>query len=178
MDALLGMVRLLQAMHLRARRNKRGIVFVCALSVIAIGAACEGDPAAPLPRDFVAVGTWGGKNAGMLAEDTVAHVHIGCTYGDIHGRVPLDSGRFDITGSYLLRAYPIAMGPTMPARFTGHVLGRSLIFTVTVTDTVEHTTTTLGPVSVTFGKEPQMGPCPICATPGGRAAAGMLTPAR
>jgi hypothetical protein len=25
---------------------------------------------------------------------------------------------------------------------------------------------TIGPVEVTLGKEPQMGPCPICRTPG------------
>ena len=27
-------------------------------------------------------GTWGGENAGLIAFDTTAHVHIGCTAGD------------------------------------------------------------------------------------------------
>ena len=27
-------------------------------------------------------GTWGGENAGLMAFDTTAHVHIGCTAGD------------------------------------------------------------------------------------------------
>jgi len=41
------------------------------------------------------------------------------------------------------------------------VVGSSLTLTVTLTDT----TVTLGPVLVFFGKEPRMGPCPICRRP-------------
>jgi hypothetical protein len=54
----------------------------------------------------------------MIVGDTAMHLHIGCTFGDVSGRVPLGAnGQFDVAGSYLLRAYPIAVGPTMPARF-------------------------------------------------------------
>lgn len=118
----------------------------------------------------LALGTWGGNDAGVIVSDSLTHVHIGCTYGDIAGRVTLDSaGRFSVAGSYLLRAYPVAVGPTMPARFNGIVAGASLTFTVTVTDTVTNMITTVGPATVVIGQEPQMGPCPICQTPGDQA---------
>lgn len=107
--------------------------------------------------------------AGVIVSDSGAHVHIGCTYGDVTGRVPLDSsGRFNVSGSYVLRAYPIAVGPSLPAQFAGSVVAGTLTLTVTVNDTVMHATTVLGPATVVLGKEPVMGPCPICRTPADR----------
>jgi len=44
------------------------------------------------------------------------------------------------------------------------VVGRGSA-TSTVNDTVEHKSTVLGPVVVTWGTEPKMGPCPICRRP-------------
>lgn len=118
----------------------------------------------------LAIGTWGGDNAGVIVVDSLAHVHVGCTYGDFPGRVALDAaGRFSMAGSYLLRAYPVAVGPTMPAQFSGRLEGTTLTFTVTVTDTIENKVAALGPATVILGKEPRMGPCPICRTPGDRA---------
>lgn len=115
----------------------------------------------------LAVGTWGGDNAGVIVNDTIAHVHVGCTYGDMPGHVSLDStGRFSVSGSYLLRAYPVAVGPTMPAQFAGQVHGTTLTLAVAVNDTVAHQLVVLGPVTVVFGREPRMGPCPICRYPG------------
>jgi hypothetical protein len=117
----------------------------------------------------LAVGTWGGDNTGAIVTDTVAHIHIGCTFGDIPGRVALDAdGRFTTNGSYMLRAYPVAVGPSVPAQFTGRVIGKTLTLSVTVNDTVQKTTMSLGPVSMVLGVEPKMGPCPICRVPGER----------
>ena len=114
-------------------------------------------------KDGLAAGTWGGENAGLIVGDTSVHVHVGCTYGDLPVPVALDAeGRFDAAGSYLLRAYPVADGPTLPARFAGLLRGDRLTLTVTVDDTVEHKTVVLGPVTVAYGKEPRLGPCPIC----------------
>ncbi len=49
------------------------------------------------PKDLA--GTWGGDNAGLIADDTSAHVHIGCTYGNVHQQiVPNADGRFDVPG--------------------------------------------------------------------------------
>jgi hypothetical protein len=141
-----------------------------AMAVIAILiAACSANEPG---ETQLAVGTWGGADAGAIVTDTLAHVHIGCTYGDIPGRVQLDvNGAFNVIGSYLLRAYPIAVGPTMPAEFNGSVKGTTLTLTVIVHDTVNDTTVTKGPVKMTYGKEPSMGPCPICRKPGDRATA-------
>src|SRR2546425_2223547 len=45
-------------------------------------------------------GTWGGENAGLIAFDTTAHVHIGCTAGDTKQAVVADEqGRFDVPRS-------------------------------------------------------------------------------
>ena len=96
-------------------------------------------------------------------------MHVGCTYGDIPGRVVLDSsGRFSAPGSYLLRAYPVAVGPTLPARFAGRVEGGTLTITITVDDTVSNKAVVLGPARAMFGRDPRLGPCPICVAPGSR----------
>jgi hypothetical protein len=113
----------------------------------------------------------------MTVGETGTHVHINCTVGDVPGRIPLDAQRrFDVEGSYLLRAFPVAVGPTMPARFRGRVDGTNATVTVTVNDTVTHKTTVLGPVVVTYGREPEMMPCPICRRPHGKARRGAVVP--
>jgi hypothetical protein len=120
-------------------------------------------------KDGVVVGTWGGDNAGLIAADTSAHVHIACTYGNVHqGIEPDGQGRFDVPGDYVLRAYPVAVGPTLPARFSGTVDGAVMRLAVTVTDTTADTTAHLGPVRLVFGQEPKMQMCPICRRPGER----------
>ena len=109
------------------------------------------------PKDLA--GMWGGENAALIADDSSAHIHIGCTYGDVHQQIiPDRDGRFDVPGEQNITAHPVDRGILHPARFVGRVSGRSLTLTVTLTDT----TVTLGPVQVFFDKEPQMGPCPIC----------------
>jgi hypothetical protein len=112
------------------------------------------------------LGNWGGDSAAMIVGDTATHLHISCTYGDVSGRISVrDNGDFDVHGSYLLRAVPIAVGPTMPARFVGHVDGNTATVVVTVTDTVEKKTVVRGPVTITLGRDPKLMPCPICRRP-------------
>ena len=127
------------------------------------------DAILPPAGDRLAVGTWGGNNAGVIVNHTLAHVHIGCTFGDFTAPISLDqNGRFSVSGSYMLRAYPIAVGPEVPAQLAGVVQGGTLIISVAVNDTVEKKLVALGPATVTFGREPSMGPCPICRKPGMR----------
>ena len=112
----------------------------------------------------VTIGTWGGENVALLVTEDVAHVHIACTLGDFP--VPLeldDQQRFNVTGSYILRAYPVQLGPRLPAQFAGILEGARITFTVAVNDTVEKKLVALGPVTVTFGREPRMQACPICS---------------
>ena len=133
---------------------------VCA-AALALVFSC--DSLGPPPGDSVPLGTWGGENAGMIVGDSGTHVHMGCTIGEIRGRITLDSwGRFDVPGSQNLTAYPVDRGVYLPARFTGVAGTDALNLTVTVNDTTTGRTVVLGPVRLVFGQTPHMGPCPIC----------------
>lgn len=138
-----------------------------ALTAAMVIVACSSSGISPLPLDGkLPLGTWGGDDAGMIVSDTAMHLHVGCTFGDVSGRITLAAnGSFDVQGSYMLRAYPIAVGPSVPARFIGRVDGTVTTVTVTVNDTVQHATVVKGPVILQFGDEPRMGPCPICRRP-------------
>ena len=142
-------------------QNFRAIPLAALTVATLLLANCDSDSVSPPDRDFISIGKWGGDFNGAIVTEAQMHVHIGCTYGDVVGRVPLDpTGKFDVEGSYLLRAYPVAIGPTMPAQFTGTVSGSNLTLIIAVNDTVEKKLHVLGPVTVKFGVEPTMGPCP------------------
>ena len=133
-------------------------------SLVALGACGLSTPLGSI--DELPVGTWGGDNAGLIITETDAHVHVGCTNGNFSVPIALDDeGRFSVPGDYLLRAYPVAIGPTMPAQLAGIVSGNELIMTVAVNDTIEDKLVVLGPVTVRFGEDPEPGPCPICVMP-------------
>jgi hypothetical protein len=135
---------------------------MAALVAASLLGPCEGPTGVV---DGVVTGTWGGENAGLIADDTSAHVHIGCTYGNVHQEIVSDaSGRFDVPGEQNITAHPVDLGVLHPARFSGRVLGGRMTLTVTLTDTA----VTVGPVQLAYGKEPRMGPCPICRRPGER----------
>jgi hypothetical protein len=107
----------------------------------------------------LAAGVWGGDGAGLIADDSSAHVHIRCTYGNVHQEIVADrEGRFDVPGEYNIRAYPVDAGIFHPAQFSGTIQESTMTLLVTLTDTA----VTLGPVTLTYGKQPVMGPCPIC----------------
>lgn len=129
-------------------------------------AGCGESALLPPSNDQLAIGTWGGDNSGVIVTDSAAHVHVGCTFGDMPGDIPLDAtGRFTIDGSYVLRAYPVQVGPRLPAQFSGRVSGGTLTLAIAVNDTVEKKVVALGPITVVYGRQPQMGPCPICRAP-------------
>ena len=144
----------------------RRAVWGMLLGAAATTAACTRNELTPPAGSQIALGTWGGDGAGVIATDSLTHVHIGCSFGDVVGRVVLDAeGRFNVSGSYMLRAYPIAVGPMVPAQFFGRVQGSTLTIAVAVNDTVEKKLVALGPVSVRFDRQPKLGPCPICTVP-------------
>src|SRR2546429_3130034 len=81
-------------------------------------------------------GTWGGENAGLMAFDTTAHVHIGCTAGDTKQAIVADDqGRVDAPGRYNITLYPLALRPVPPAQFTGSVHAHADPLTLALTDT-------------------------------------------
>ena len=149
---------------LTMRLVRRSITTAASAFSLALAAACSSSRASAPPADgLLPLGNWGADGAGMIVSDTAMHLHVGCTYGDASGRIALSStGQFDVAGSYMLRAYPVAVGPSVPARFTGRLDGNTVTVTVTVNDTVEKTTVVKGPVTVVFGAEAKLGPCPIC----------------
>ena len=109
--------------------------------------------------DTLPVGTWGGDDAGLIMRADGAHAHIGCTLGDVAGPIPLDpEGRFDAAGQWNVDAFPVDRGILHPARLSGRTDGRTLMLSVLLTDTGQ----VLGPVRLTFGREPRMQNCPIC----------------
>ena len=138
---------------------------VAAVAAVAVLACAAAVPV--VPADLrIPLGNYGGDSGGMIVGDTAMHLHIGCTFGDVSGRVPVDAnGGFDVAGSYTLRAYPITVGPSVPARFTGTIDGNRVVITATIDDTVEHRTVVHGPVSLTLGEDPRNLPCPICRRP-------------
>jgi hypothetical protein len=137
------------------------------LTILAVLAtSCAESSLLPPSDGQLALGTWGGDNSGVIVTDSAAHVHLGCTFGDMPGNIQLDeSGRFTVDGSYVLQAYPVQVGPSLPAQFSGRVTGRTLTLAIAVNDTVENKVVALGPITVVYGREPEMGPCPICRAP-------------
>lgn len=126
--------------------------------LVVLGPAwCESGPTGVI--DGVVLGLWGGENAALIADDTSAHAHIGCTYGRVHQAIVVDAaGHFEVAGEQNITAHPVDLGIMHPAVFSGRVFHGTMTLTVTLTDTA----VTLGPVQVAFGKDPRMGPCPIC----------------
>ncbi|MFL5483663.1 MAG: hypothetical protein ACJ8AK_15885 [Gemmatimonadaceae bacterium] len=60
--------------------------------------------------------------------------------------------------------YPVDRGILHPAKFSGEINGQTMTLTVMLTDTNR----LLGPVTLIYGNEPKMGPCPICRVPKSR----------
>ena len=121
--------------------------------------ACSAATSTPITD---VIGTWGGDNAGMIVNGNDVHVHIGCTLGDAVGPIhPDEDGHFEVSGTYNVDAYPVNRGITHPATFSGEIDGQTMTLTVSLTDTAR----VLGPVTLVYGKEPTMGPCPICRVP-------------
>ncbi len=146
------------------------------LSLCAVGmalaaaglAACSASSAADDSFGPLAIGTWGSDSGAAIVGDTAVHLHIGCTFGDVSGRiVPGANGHFTVAGTYVLRAYPVLVGPTLPAQFSGQRVGDHVTITVTVNDTTTKQLVVRGPATFTLGAAPRESPCPICRDPFG-----------
>jgi hypothetical protein len=139
------------------------VVALTGLVLVIATAGCGGESPSESLETVLSEGTWGGDDVGLIVNDVVAHVHFGCTFGDFPLPLALDEDdRFNLAGEYLLRAFPVAVGPPLPARLSGVVQGRRITLTVAVNDTVENRLVLLGPATVVYGREAEMGPCPIC----------------
>jgi len=149
------------------QRRTGGATVLALIVGVTLGVAACGGRSVTASTHVLSRGTWGGENAGAIVDDTIVHVHIGCTLGNFPPPAVVDDqGRFSMEGSYTLRAYPVAVGPPLPAVFSGVVNGSQLTLSVAVNDTVEKKLVPLGPVTVVLGREPRMQVCPICRKPG------------
>lgn len=55
-----------------------------AIAIVATGLLTATCDDAFFPADgLLPLGEWGGDNAGVIATDSLTHVHVGCTFGDI-----------------------------------------------------------------------------------------------
>jgi hypothetical protein len=62
---------------------RRACRVAAALAIaVACAVACAEEFPGYGPPSAIPVGTWGGANAGMIVTDTIAHVHLGCTFGN------------------------------------------------------------------------------------------------
>jgi hypothetical protein len=78
-------------------RSGRGLLATLGSMATVAAFACTSNTTAVPADHLVPLGTWGGDSGGLIVGDTSAHLHIGCTFGDISGRVPVsDDGRFDV----------------------------------------------------------------------------------
>ena len=155
----------------RLHLEGRGLAAARRLAPLAavIAVVCSSPGAVAPATGLLSLGNWGGDSAAMIVGDTAMHLHVGCTFGDVSGRVQLDAaGHFDVQGSYTLRAFPIAVGPSVPAHFEGNVStaqGGTAVIVVTINDTVTGQTVIHGPVTVALGQTPRLMPCPVCRRP-------------
>jgi hypothetical protein len=148
-------------------RRKAGFMLRAWVLAAALS-ACDEESPSELFETELTEGRWGGEDVGLILGEGLAHVHFGCTYGDFPLPLALDEDRrFNVAGEYLLRAFPVAVGPPLPARLSGIVQGTRITLTVAVNDTVEDRLVLLGPATVVYGREAEMGPCPICDMPSG-----------
>jgi hypothetical protein len=98
----------------------------------------------------------------MTVTDSGMHLQIACTYGDVAGTVQVATdGSFNVAGSYMLHAYPVALLPADPAQFHGYTDGSAVTITVVVDDTAQNQTVTRGPVMLRLGGTPHWAPCPL-----------------
>lgn len=145
-------------------RPSRPLLFAGLLAGTLAAGTCSSESLGP--GDTLAEGTWGGDDVALMVGDTAVHVHFGCTYGDFPAPVDVDEdGRFSVSGEYVLDAYPVAVGPPLPAELAGVVRGNRLTMTVAVNDTTAGRLVVLGPDTVRLGEDAEMRMCPICEMP-------------
>jgi hypothetical protein len=130
------------------------------LRLVALAAAAVTACATDYPSR-VPTGSWGGPHAGMVVSDTGAEIEYDCGAGRITAPLTLDGhGDFDLPGLYLHEGPgPVpandSLIPTSAAVYAGHTDGKTMTFTMTVTDgSIPPETYTL-----TFGGNPNVFKC-------------------
>jgi hypothetical protein len=138
-------------------------VIACGMLVagmVACGRYDHGQPFGP-PGDS-ALGDWGSNTAEVTVTRSATHVTISCAFGDFPGDIALDNrGRFSVNGSWNRSTGPIQLNGQMPAQLSGQVIGDQMTFAIAVNDTIAKTVSSLGPVTVEFGRQSGVIVCPV-----------------
>jgi hypothetical protein len=140
-------------------------VVACALFVGGM-AACGryyDSPSAPYyPPGNGALGDWGGGNSEVDVTQTSTHVTVNCAFGDFPGNISLDqNGRFTVDGNWNRSTGPIQVNGQMPAEMSGQVIDNEMTFAIAVNDTIAKQVTSVGPVTVDYGRRGVLEPCPL-----------------
>lgn len=96
----------------------------------------------PPSQTLVAPGIWGGEHVGLLVTDGGGSLEYDCAHGKIDQALVTDAaGRFDLRGTHTREhGGPIRedeAADTHPARYSGTTDGRTMILTVTLSDSGE-----------------------------------------
>ena len=106
----------------------------------------------------MAKGTWGGEHANLELSENSAEVEFDCAHGHIGQAITLDKhGDFDAAGTFTPEhGGPVRRDentPSVPARYSGHVVGDTLSLTVTLAKE------NVGTFTLTRGSRPNLKKC-------------------
>jgi hypothetical protein len=106
------------------------------MALIVLSTTCAGAPVAPRQQRLPS-GLWGGQHASMEVTDAGAQLEFDCAHGRIDQAISLESGRFDVKGTYS----PERPGPrreddntARTVRYVGEVDGKKMKLTINGTD--------------------------------------------
>lgn len=110
--------------------------------------------------EAVSIGAWGGRHVLMEVRRDGAQLDFDCAHATINQPLRLDRGRkFDVPGLYVrehggpIRADEDQSGS--PARFKGHITGKTLTLTVTL----DGSTDVIGTFTLRLGQTPRVLKC-------------------
>ena len=128
------------------------------MALIVLSATCGGAPVAPWQQRLPS-GQWGGQHAGMEVTDAGAQLEFDCAHGRIDQVITLESGRFDVKGTYS----PERPGPrreddntARAVRYTGQVDGKTMKLAINAAD---GSSDTIASFTLEHGKTPTIRKC-------------------
>jgi hypothetical protein len=128
------------------------------MALIVLSATCGGAPVAP-EQQRLPSGQWGGQHAGMEVTDAGAQLEFDCAHGRIDQAITLESGRFDVKGTYS----PERPGPrreddntARAVRYIGEVDGKTMKLAINGADGSSDTITSF---TLEHGKTPTIRKC-------------------
>ncbi|MBZ5666361.1 MAG: hypothetical protein LAO30_17335 [Acidobacteriia bacterium] len=138
----------------RSTLVRRPLIVLFALSSVLLQAGMQAAPDA----SAVATGAWGGEHIILEISEKGAEVEFDCARGQVNGPIILDKhGDFDVAGTFTPEhGGPVRRDentPPTPARYSGHVDGRTMSLTVALAKEK------VGTFTLTRGSHPNLRKC-------------------